>query len=598
MEVIKKHYDVVVVGGGLAGVCAAISSARNGARTALVHDRSMLGGNASSEVRMCICGADAHGTRANARETGIVEEFLLRNRSYNPEQSFSISDTIFWEMTRFQENLDLYLNARVTDVESVAGRIVSVTAYQTTNEKKLIFTSGIFVDSTGDGFVAASAGAEYMTGREAKSEFNEPDAPDEHDDYVMGITLLFKSYNTGKPVKFVKPAWAYTYTEEDLKNRGHYTGAHIWKSKYGIDSGYWWIELGGGELDVIKDTEEIRDELLKVLYGVWDHIKNGGDHGAENYVLDWVQFFPAKRESRRITGDYILTENDLLSSRKFDDAVAYGGWPMDMHAIKGIRNLQSPPTTYIHVPDIYEIPYRCYYSRNIENLMMAGRCISVTHMAHGSTRVMGTCAVGGQAVGTAAALATRKKCSPREVGMYIDELQQQLLKDDCYIPNIKNTDPADKALKCRKITASSFIEGSDPANVVNGIHRSDKTGTNCWQSKSLGDGQHIMLDFEKGIEVSEVIIRFDSNLSKEISLFLFKAHLTDQIPGVPPEIAKDFDIEFISGSQVVKTISINENFMRMVRVPLDEKVACDSIRVTVKSTYGADFAKIFEIRVY
>lgn len=598
MAAINKDYDVVVVGGGLAGVCAAISSARHGARTALVHDRPVLGGNASSEVRMCICGADAHGTRPNARETGIVEEFLLRNRRYNPEQSYSISDTIFWEMTRFQEKLDLYLNTRVTDVESDGKKIISVSAFQTTNEKFYRFTSGIFVDSTGDGYVAAGAGADYMSGREARGEFLEPDAPEERDDYVMGITLLFKSYDAGKPVRFEKPAWANTYTEEDLKLRGHYAGSNIWKSKYDIGAGFWWIELGGGELDVISDTEEIRDELLKVLYGVWDHIKNGGDHGADNYVLDWVQFLPAKRESRRIVGDYILNERDLLSAASFDDAVAYGGWPMDMHAVRGMRNLQSPPTNYIHVPDLFEIPYRCYYSRNIENLMMAGRCISVTHMAHGSTRIMATCAVGGQAVGTAAALASRKNCKPRELLQHIGELQQQLLRDDCYIPSVRNQDPGDKARSCRNITASSFVEGSEPANVVNGVHRSQKDASNCWQSEALGGGQYIALDFGGDTEVSEVILRFDSNLGREISLFMFKAHLADQVPGVPPELVKDFDLEFISGSGTVKTINIRENFLRMVSIPLDEPVVCDTIKVSVKATYGADFAKIFEIRAY
>ena len=598
MSVIEKNYDVVVVGGGLAGVCAALASARGGAVTALIQDRPVLGGNASSEVRMCICGADAHGTRPNARETGIVEEFLLKNRRCNVEQSFSISDTIFWEMTHFQENLDLYLNTRVTQVETEGDMITAVSAVQITNEKEYQINGKIFVDSTGDGFVGARAGAEYMKGREAKTEFNEPDAPDTHDDYVMGITLMFKSFNTGRPVKFEKPFWANTYTEEDLKHRGHCSGAHIWQSKYGIDSGYWWIELGGGELDVIEDTEEIRDELLKILYGVWDHLKNGGDHGAENYVLDWVQFLPAKRESRRITGDYVLNERDLLSSSKFQDAVAYGGWPMDMHAIRGMKNLESLPTDYIHVPDIFQIPYRCYYSKSIRNLMMAGRCISVSHMAHGSTRMMGTCGVGGQAVGTAAALAIRKQCLPKDIGNCIEELQQQLLRDDCYIPDVKNSDAEDKAPVCTNITATSWIEGKEPWHVVDGVHRSEKDNSHCWQSGRLGEGQSIILDFGKAVELSELILRFDTNLGKEISLFLFKAHLVDQIPGVPPELVKDFTVEFLLDHQVVRTIPVLENYMRMVKLPLGQQVCCDQIQVTVTDTYGADFGKIYEIRAY
>lgn len=598
MRKVEKSYDIVVIGGGLAGVSVAIAAARHFAKVALLQDRPVLGGNASSEIRMCVVGADNHGTRPNARETGIVEEFLLHNRVRNVHHSFSIADTILWEMCRFQDNLDLYLNTRATAVISDNNKITNVVAHQITTEKEFNLSATIFVDCTGDGSIAEQAGAEYMSGRESRLEFDEPDAPEEHDDYVLGNSLMFKSINTGVPVKFIKPHWANTYTEEDLKFRGHYDGAKFWKSKYGIDSGYWWIELGGGELNIIDDGEEIRDELLKVLYGVWDHIKNCGDHKAENYDLDWVQFLPGKRESRRILGDYVLTQNDVLCSKLFKDEVAYGGWPMDMHIIRGMKSLDKEPTHYIEVPDLYGIPYKCYYSKNIENLMMAGRCISVSHMAHGSTRVMGTCAVGGQAVGIAAAMAIEKNCSPRNISDYIEELQQKLLKDDCFLPHFKNNDCSDKAPKCKSIIASSFCEGCEPANVINGISRTVGNAKNCWISESLKDNQELTLTFDEPIETKGLILRFDSNLSKEISIYLFKAHLEDQIPGVPPQIIKDFDIVFKRNGGIVHTYNVADNFMRICTINLDKSILADEITLKINSTHGSDYATIYEVRVY
>lgn len=596
-SLIQKHFDVVVVGAGLGGFSAAIAAARHGAQTALICDRPMIGGNGSSEVQMCICGADAHGTRPNARETGIVEEYLLRNRLHNPYQSYSISDTIFWEMAQAEPNLKLYLNTRALDADVEKGRIVSVRAVQTTNEKKYEFFANIFVDATGDGYLAAQTDSEFMIGREAKAEFGEPHAPDEHDSYVMGITLLFKAKKMDEPVAFHKPEWAYTFTEHDLRKRGHYSGSSIWQSKYSLDAGYWWIELGGGELDVISDTEEIRDELLKILYGVWDHIKNGGEHGAEYYALDWVQMLPAKRESRRITGDYVLTENDLLHSHTFDDAVAYGGWPMDMHCIRGIRNLDEDPTHYIHVPELYDIPYRCYYSKNTENLMMAGRCISVTHMAHGSTRIMGTCSVGGQAVGTAAALAVRKGILPRNVSAHIFELQQALLKDDCFLLHVRNQDENDRA---RLGTAQSAVaqEGFEASNLLNGIARTTAQGSNCWNTGDLSEPRSVQVTLDRPAAIREVICRFDTQLGREISMFIFTAHLADQVRGVPPELVKDFGLRFILEGKTVHELRVDNNIIRNASLRLEKAIFCDTIELTVYSTYGAHSANVFEIRAY
>ncbi|NLJ41283.1 MAG: FAD-dependent oxidoreductase [Clostridiales bacterium] len=587
MQKIVKEYDVVIVGGGISGVCGAIASARHGAKTALIQNRPVLGGNASSEIRMHISGADNQETRPDARETGILEEILLETRKLNPENSFSALDTVLWEKTRFQEGLDLFLNTHMTEVSVSDNIIIKVKAIQLTTEKTFEFHGDIFIDATGDGTLAALAGAEYMKGREGKKVFGEQYAPDECDDIVMGSTLLFSAVDTGKPVDFEKPAWANTYKEEDLAFRDHSE----------ITSGYWWIELGGDGLDIVEDGEEIRDELLKAVYGVWDHIKNGGQHNAQNYVLDWVGFLPGKRESRRITGDYILKEQDCLEGRIFDDAVAYGGWPMDMHVPGGLRT-RLEPTEYIQLKDLYTIPYRSLYSKNIDNLMIGGRAISVSHMAFGSTRVMGTCAVIGQAEGTAAAMAIERGIKPRQILGHIKELQQRLLRDDCYIPGFKNEDDGDLA-RAAQVTASSNLLGHDCSNVVNGIARKVGENSNCWVSESLLDNsQWICLDLGNKKQVSEVNIKFDSNLSKRISVTLSQKFFSDQVPGIPPELVKDYDIVFLDEENPVHTEHIKGNYLRFRAHRLSKPIVCDRIKLIVHSTNGDKYARVFEIRVY
>ena len=454
----EETYEIVVIGGGAAGVCAAIAAARMGCKVALVQNRSVFGGNASSEIRMHIVGANCHSSKPNLRETGILEEILLENKHRNPYASFTTLDMIFWERVHETPGLAYYLNTNIEDVVMDGSRIRSVIGHQNSTEEKVVLSADIFIDATGHGTVGFLAGAASRTGSESKYEFNEPSAPEEANNYKMGSTIMFHAVNRGEPVKFIKPSWANTYTEEDLKFRPHVDRIAV-DDENGIqdadspsakgklpefsnmDAGYWWCELGGDLEDNIGSCEEIRDELLKCIYGVWDHIKNGGDHGAENYDLDWVGMVPGYRESRRLEGEYILNENDIRSNRIFDDAVAYGGWPMDVHIPRGMNDLTRYPSKVYNFEGCYTIPYRCYYSRNIDNLLMAGRDISTSKMAFSSTRVMGTCAIGGQASGTAAALAVRYHESPREVGVnHIHELQQTLLKNDCFIPGLVNED--------------------------------------------------------------------------------------------------------------------------------------------------------------
>lgn len=589
----SKQYDVVVIGGGMGGFCAAVAAARQGAKTALIQNRPVLGGNTSSEIKVGILGADRHCRKKDARETGIVEEVLLESKKRNPYYSFSMLDIILWEKARFQENLDLYLNTQFMMAHCENDMIKSVEAIQLTTEKHFIFTAKIFIDATGDGMLGKLSGADYLTGWESKETFGEPHAPDEAGHYTAGNSIQFIAVDMGKPVPFEKPFWAYTYTEEDLSGRPH-SNENPGKPWFG----YWWFELGGDKYNTIDDAEEIRDELLKTMFGIWDHIKNGGDHGAENYALEWVQFLPGKRESRRLVGDYILKEQDLLSNRVFEDAVAYGGWPIDSHTPDSImKGRNKPPILqYIDFDGLYTIPYRCLYSRNIKNLMMAGRIISTSHLANSSTRVMGTCSVIGQAAGTAAAIAVSKNLLPRDVIKYIDLLQQTLMDNDCYIPGFRNTSSKDLALKS-KVSASSCVEGCEAVKVINGYLRNFDNQINCWVSQDMNEsGQWIRLDFGRNIRPDEIVIKFDSNLNEEICVTMNPAVIAKQSRGVPPTIVKDYDIDFYKSEMKTGHIEIRGNYLRHRRHKA-ENIECDHIVVRVLATNGDKAARIFEIRV-
>lgn len=427
-KVKNAEYDVVVIGGGMSGICAALAAARHGARTALVHDRHVLGGNASSEIRMHICGASENLAKPDLEESGILHEIMLDNKSRNDYYNFSIWDMVLFSTVKRQKNLTVYLSTAMESCEMGEGSTIrSIDAYQLTTETHWKISGKVFIDCTGNATLGYYAEAEFRTGSEGRDEFGEPDAPGQPNKERMGNTLLFKAVDRGHPVAFKKPDFARTFTEEELKYRTHSAvhGAQIKGevdkayvrmtsfSTSSVDYGYWWIELPGETDDIIDEYEQIRDELVSCIYGIWDHLKNGGDHGAENYDLEWVGMLPGSREGRRLIGDYILNENDILSNRQFEDAVAYGGWPMDIHAAKGLYDFDELPSRVISFDGAYTIPYRSYYSKNISNLMMAGRDISASKMAMGSTRVMGTCAVGGQAVGTAAALCIKYDCDPR-----------------------------------------------------------------------------------------------------------------------------------------------------------------------------------------
>jgi hypothetical protein len=447
-----EHYatDVAVVGGGLAGVCAAITAARAGAKVVLVQDRPVLGGNASSEVRLWILGATSHMGNNNrwAREGGVIDELLVENTFRNPEGNPLILDTILLEMVANETNISLLLNTAVHDLnKSDADTIQSIRAFCSQNSTVYDITAPLFVDASGDGIVGFLSGAAFRVGAESRAEFGEPFAPETASNELLGHTIYFYSKDTGRPVKFVPPSFA-------LKDM---TKIPRWRDIRFNDTGcrLWWLEWGGAR-DTVHDSEEIKWELWKVAYGVWNHIKNSGQFPeAETLTLEWVGTIPGKRESRRFEGDCMLRQQDIVEQRRHPDAVSFGGWAIDLHPAEGVYS-SEPSCQQWHSKGLYQVPYRAMYSRNIKNLFLAGRILSATHIAFGSTRVMATCAHGGQAVGMAAALCLRGGLLPRELTApaRMAELQRELLRAGQYIPGVLLEDPTELA-KQAKLTASS-----------------------------------------------------------------------------------------------------------------------------------------------
>ncbi|WP_283154208.1 FAD-dependent oxidoreductase [Guptibacillus hwajinpoensis] len=445
--------DITVIGGGLAGVCAAVSAARLGKTVSLIQNRPVLGGNSSSEVRVWVSGANAVGTQRYARETGIMGEMLVENQYRNPEGNPYYWDLIVYETVYNEPNITLHLNTDVHEVEATGendNRVIqSVTGWMMGSERKITYKSEVFLDCTGDGLVGFLAGAEFKLGREARHEYDEEWAPDEADNITLGSTILFYTKDIGTPVKYVAPAFARDITQTLIpEKRIIRTG----------DSGcyYWWIEWGG-EMDTVHQNEAIRDELWAAIYGIWDYIKNSGKFDADNLVLEWVGSVPGKREYRRFVGDYMLNQNDIISQRPFDDRIAFGGWSIDLHPPKGMYTGENA-SKHLFPDGLYHIPFRSLYSRNVSNMFMAGRNISATHVAFGTTRVMATCAVMGEAAGVGAALCVEKQLTPRELyENHFKSVQQTLLKQDASIIGARNEDVRDQA-KLAKISASSTYQ--------------------------------------------------------------------------------------------------------------------------------------------
>ncbi len=448
--------DLAVIGGGLAGTCCAITAARAGARVVLIHDRPVPGGNASSEVRLWILGATAHMGNNNrwAREGGVTDEILVENLYRNPEGNPLIVDTILLEKITGEPNITLLLNTAAFEVaKRDPETIEAVRAFCPQNSTMYEVRAPLFCDASGDGIVGFLAGAAFRMGAETADEFGEKLAPSKDYGELLGHSIYFYSKDVGRPVRFVPPSFALT----DITKIPRFRQFNA--STYGCR--LWWIEWGG-RLDTVHDTEAIKWELWRVVYGVWNYIKNSGKFPeAANLALEWVGHIPGKRESRRFEGDAMLTQRDIIEQRRHLDAVSFGGWSIDLHPADGIYS-ERPGCNQWHARGVYQIPYRCLYSRNIRNLFLAGRIISASHVAFGSTRVMATCASAAQACGMAAALCTRHKLLPNDLAKAccIGRLQRELIRVGQYIPGVPLDDPDDLAQHAT-ISASSSLRLGD-----------------------------------------------------------------------------------------------------------------------------------------
>lgn len=561
MKNIEYKTDLCIIGGGMAGLCCGIAAARHGIRVVLIHDRPVLGGNASSEIRMWICGS--HGK--DNRETGIIEEIMLENFYQNTALKFPIWDSVLYEKAIAEENLTLLLNSSCLDCTMNGSSIESVKAWQSNAETFHIVRARYFADCSGDSVLSTLSGAKYMYGREAKSDFGETIPPDKADKKTMGMSCLFQIRETDHPVRFTPPKWAYKYeSDADLPFKDH-----------DRDNNFWWIEVGG-EWDCIHDTDRCRDELLKICYGVWDHMKNYGDHGVENWELEWIGFLPGKRESRRYVGKYIVTQNDVESGGRFEDTVAYGGWSMDDHFPQGFYYKDGHPTIYHPAPAPWGLPLRCMISENIENLCFAGRNISVTHAALSSSRVMATCAVLGQALGTAVSYAVLDNATLENVD--IKKLQQTLAEDDCFIPRYKRELP--------RLTRAAACS----AEVVrNGTERGEQ---DCWVGKK---GDIIEYEFDSDTEISGIRLVFDSDLNRDYHNMPCSYPLVQTKFKLPETLIKEYKIEIISENGAVESLYIDDNHQRFVKHKINRKA--NKIRFVPIKSWGCDELRLFDFEI-
>ena len=621
--------DLLVAGGGIAGVCCALAAARLGTRVILCQDRSVLGGNASSEVRMHIVGATGlsggEELQNELREGGIIEELRLDLAVQNPQRSPALMDLLLYDKCRREPNLTLFLNTTVVSALVLDGLIREVRAERPSTEDAFIIHAKTFVDCTGDGRLGIEAGAPFMRGRESKAQFGESLAQDEADAKTLGSSIMFQARKHDRPMLFEAPPWARRFSADDFKLRPYgQSGFDL-----GLEYGYWWIEWGGC-LDTIKDNDAIRDELLAITLGVWDFVKNHSDIDASHWALEWIGFLPGKRESRRFIGQHILTENDLITSRAFPDAIAYGGWPIDTHPPEGVDAPELPPCTQHYLPFIYDIPLRCCVSAGPRNLMFAGRNLSATHIAFASTRVMATCAVVGQGVGTAAALALRQNVVPADIADnsgLMHAIQQQLLKDDGHLIGVRNDDELDLVRRASQITASQTkrqqnadsrmasdllstfccLQDPDvgPENIRSGVTRTvtklppdrQSPGLHRWMSRELPATLEIR--WNEPVCLGEVVLIFDTGLHRLLTLSQADGYTQKMLWGRPqPETVRDYElsIETQQGWQTVETIQ--NNYQRHRRHLLTLTGPVTALRLTITATNGLDHARVVEVRAY
>ncbi len=593
MTLVDLPCDILVAGGGMAGVCAAVAAARHGAKVVLVQDRSRLGGNASSEVKMHIVGANNHGGRPGWREGGLIEEFRLDDAVNNPHRSWELWDLLLYDKVKSEPNITLLLDTALFAVEKKDGLIRRAMARCDKTEHLYRISAPLYLDCTGDSRLAVEAGASYRWGRETRREFNEPLALEKPDRKTLGSSILFTARDYGQPIPYSPPKWARHVTKKQLRFRG----ISSW------EYGYWWIEWGGN-IDTIRDNERIRFELLSIVTGVWNYIKNSGEHpSSANWGMDWVGMIPGKRESRRIVGEHILTQPDLLGlNGDLEDAVAIGGWPLDDHPPGGFDDYEKRPFVSIKLADVYNIPLRSLCCKDVPNLMMAGRNISASHVAFTSTRVMATCSVVGQAAGTAAAYCLEHQVLPGQLcanRQAVLELQQRLLRDDQTIKNRKNIDPKDLA-RSAKVTASDEFAPSKAVHVINGLVR-DVPGqwNNRWGALLSGERPWLELAWDQPRTLRQIQITFDSGFHRELTLTSSDAANARMIRAPQPETVRDYELLYSTGEgqPFQSLVKVTGNYQRLNRHSF-APIQARAVRLRITATNGSDTARVFEVRCY
>ena len=419
-------FDLVVVGGGIAGMSTAISAARLGLSVALVQNRPLLGGNNSSEIRVHLGGRIENEPYKNL---GNLQKEFGPTRAGNARPAEYYEDQKKLQAVLDEPNITLLLNYHVFAVQKKKNRISSILAKHTENAREISLHAPLFADCTGDGNVGYLAGADFRMGREAKDDHHESLAPDAPDTMTLGASVQWYSEEHEKETNF--PYFQYGLKFNELNFEKVAMGEWTWET--------------GMNMDQIREAEKIRDYGMLVIFSNWSYLKN--EHPQKpykNHSLAWVAYIAGKRESRRLLGDHILTENDIVNFTLYPDASAITSWSIDLHYpdpknsehFKGAEFKSIAVHKNIHP---YPIPYRCLYSRNIDNLFIAGRNISVTHVALGTTRVMRTCGIIGEVVGMAASLCKKYQVNPR--GIYQAHLEElkTLMEKGVGDPKLPNT---------------------------------------------------------------------------------------------------------------------------------------------------------------
>ena len=401
-----EEYEFVVVGGGIAGMCAAVSAARLGSKVALINDRPVLGGNNSSEIRVHLGGHIELGPNKGLGR--MIREFG-HTKSGNAQPASNYEDERKQQFIDAEENVTLFAPYRAVDVRMEGKKIAAVLIRHIETSEELWIEAPLFSDCTGDGTIGFLAGADYLMGREAASEYGESLAPETADKMTMGASVQWYSKKTDSPSSFPEFSYGVVFNEDNCEK---------------VRMGEWQWETGMN-FDQVYDAERIRDYGLLVVYSNWSFLKNHYSK-KEDYAcraLDWVAYIAGKRESRRLLGDYILKQDDIDKNVFHEDGSFTSSWSIDLH-FPDPKNTANFPGGEFKAATVHNwiypctVPYRCLYSRNIDNLFMAGRNISVTHVALGTVRVMRTTGMMGETVGMAAALCRENACSPREVYQY------------------------------------------------------------------------------------------------------------------------------------------------------------------------------------